>query len=484
MRRTIAHSCSALALAASLASTVAAEVPKAITHLAALAPGEVKSVSHLTMGPGFNEWFFGFMPMGGRYREVYTERSRIFEERTGINPLRDFESVSAVFSKDGDEKHMLGFFSINGDLKRFAKALAADEGVLEHLEFTSVSQARSKDGKGALRFVSGGIFFGPTATMNSLRGKGDRGSSPLPAIAAEVGGPTPRFMVAGGMEPGPKPPPQPEGMPPNPMMALMGSSAFAIGWGGNHFEIRVDTGSPEDANAAKDFLEKGLEGAMKQLEASAATDPKKDSLADVMNGGKISMEAWRRWAMDFLQPLSFAADGKTMRFRGARGRPDMPISTMTLPLIGVAAAVAIPNFKSARVRANRRACYANQKTIAGAVEMYNLDYNANVTELTPELRSKLTESGYLMSFPTDPGQEEGDGSHYFLTAEGNGVACKMHGSIQGEVPGELPREGPGAGGSNPAAMLGTVMKTLGGMAGASPHGEDKAGPFAGPGSGR
>lgn len=37
----------------------------------------------------------------------------------------------------------------------------------------------------------------------------------------------------------------------------------------------------------------------------------------------------------------------------------------------------VPNFKAARQRANIRACFANQKTLAGAVEMYNLDFNTN-----------------------------------------------------------------------------------------------------------
>lgn len=34
-----------------------------------------------------------------------------------------------------------------------------------------------------------------------------------------------------------------------------------------------------------------------------------------------------------------------------------------------------PNFKAARERANTRACFANQKTVIGAIEMYNLDRN-------------------------------------------------------------------------------------------------------------
>ena len=37
-------------------------------------------------------------------------------------------------------------------------------------------------------------------------------------------------------------------------------------------------------------------------------------------------------------------------------------------VVSVLAAIAVPNFRSARERSNVRACFANQKTIAGAVE--------------------------------------------------------------------------------------------------------------------
>ena len=47
---------------------------------------------------------------------------------------------------------------------------------------------------------------------------------------------------------------------------------------------------------------------------------------------------------------------------------------IVISIIGVLAAIAIPNFRQAREKSNQRACYANQKTILGAIEMYNLDY--------------------------------------------------------------------------------------------------------------
>lgn len=99
---------------------------------------------------------------------------------------------------------------------------------------------------------------------------------------------------------------------------------------------------------------------------------------------------------------------------------------IVIAIIGVLAAIAVPNFQAARRRANQRACYANQKTIAGAVEMYNLDFNKNVTSLAG-MEGVLESQGYLQQYPIDPGGVGG----YAMTAEtGNGITCTEHGPIQ------------------------------------------------------
>jgi competence protein ComGC len=113
-------------------------------------------------------------------------------------------------------------------------------------------------------------------------------------------------------------------------------------------------------------------------------------------------------------------------FTGSLGNP-----MMTTAIVGVLAAIAVPNFKAARERANLRACYATQKTIVGATEMYNLDKNTKVTELTPKFFEELRSGGYLQSIPQDPGQGAGTEMNYVFVPDGNGIACKVHGSIDG-----------------------------------------------------
>jgi prepilin-type N-terminal cleavage/methylation domain-containing protein len=102
---------------------------------------------------------------------------------------------------------------------------------------------------------------------------------------------------------------------------------------------------------------------------------------------------------------------------------------IVIAIIGVLAAIAVPNFKAARERANTRACYANQKTVVGAVEMYNLDKNTRVTVLQG-LWDSLKKGGYLQSVPADPGQGSGTSGHYILVTSGNGINCSAHGPIQ------------------------------------------------------
>jgi competence protein ComGC len=104
---------------------------------------------------------------------------------------------------------------------------------------------------------------------------------------------------------------------------------------------------------------------------------------------------------------------------------------IVLFILGGLAAISVPNFRSARERANTRACFANQKTIAGAVEMYNLDSNCCRTDIGMQFLAELVKGGYLQSVPVDPGLGPNSGSNYYFTEDGNGIACRIHGTIAG-----------------------------------------------------
>ena len=104
---------------------------------------------------------------------------------------------------------------------------------------------------------------------------------------------------------------------------------------------------------------------------------------------------------------------------------------IVISIIGVLAAIAIPNFRQAREKSNQRACYANQKTILGALEMYNLDNGTNMTILTVADLQQLATDKYLQGVPSDPGCK-GQPDNYQSDTVGN-VWCKFHGNIDGQV---------------------------------------------------
>lgn len=104
---------------------------------------------------------------------------------------------------------------------------------------------------------------------------------------------------------------------------------------------------------------------------------------------------------------------------------------IVISIIGVLAAIAIPNFRQARFKSNQRACYANQKTILGALEMYNLDTGENLTVTNGDNLSILAKDKYLQAVPKDPGCKSKGEQNYNSDAVGN-VWCLMHGSIEGK----------------------------------------------------
>lgn len=103
---------------------------------------------------------------------------------------------------------------------------------------------------------------------------------------------------------------------------------------------------------------------------------------------------------------------------------------IVLSIIGGLAAVAVPNFRAARERSNTRACYANQKTVVGAMEMYCVDKTPKRQTIDPEFFRSLQAAGYLRSIPQDPGCGPGSETNYKESLTGNGIICLRHGSIQ------------------------------------------------------
>ena len=107
---------------------------------------------------------------------------------------------------------------------------------------------------------------------------------------------------------------------------------------------------------------------------------------------------------------------------------------IVIAIIGILAAIAIPNFRKARDQAREKACYANMRVILGAVEMYNMD-NSSMTDTVSmgdvdSSTGKLVSGEYLkrkMSKPTPGCSYSNDGN---LTGGGT-IKCDCHGTVEG-----------------------------------------------------
>ncbi|HNY11574.1 MAG TPA: prepilin-type N-terminal cleavage/methylation domain-containing protein, partial [Candidatus Wallbacteria bacterium] len=90
-----------------------------------------------------------------------------------------------------------------------------------------------------------------------------------------------------------------------------------------------------------------------------------------------------------------------LRTKGTQGFTLIELM-IVIAIIGILAAIAVPNFNRARAQAKKKSCVANMKTIEGAVELYQME-NGTVDSLKP---ADLATKGYLKTepkCPSDPG---------------------------------------------------------------------------------
>lgn len=103
-------------------------------------------------------------------------------------------------------------------------------------------------------------------------------------------------------------------------------------------------------------------------------------------------------------------------------------SLVAISSVGILAAMAIPNFKKARDSAREKACFSNMRVLQGAVEMYNMDNSADMTNLDIQ---KLIKGGYLKTAPKGPEPECEYYSKGDLSSNDGKIACKKHGVLKG-----------------------------------------------------
>jgi prepilin-type N-terminal cleavage/methylation domain-containing protein len=104
---------------------------------------------------------------------------------------------------------------------------------------------------------------------------------------------------------------------------------------------------------------------------------------------------------------------------------------IVIAIIGILAAIAIPNFRRARAQARQKACYSNMRVILGAIEMYNMDHTQMMSTLADTDVQKggvLVTEGYLKSAISRP---ENNCSYSGTALDVNGlITCAGHGTVE------------------------------------------------------
>lgn len=104
---------------------------------------------------------------------------------------------------------------------------------------------------------------------------------------------------------------------------------------------------------------------------------------------------------------------------------------IVIAIIGILAAMAIPNFKKAREQAREKACYSNIRVLLGAIEMYNMDHSVM---LDSPAQGSLTTNGYLKAEVVCP---ETGGNYVGSNLSKDGIlSCSLHGTVDGSAAGK------------------------------------------------
>jgi len=107
---------------------------------------------------------------------------------------------------------------------------------------------------------------------------------------------------------------------------------------------------------------------------------------------------------------------------------------IVIAIIGILAAIAVPNFRQARESAREKACYANIRVIQSAIEQYNMDHSGMIDTCDGTIIAGLKTNQYLKSEPQCPSDPKGAGGSIYKNngqLKNNGIIeCPSHGSVE------------------------------------------------------
>ena len=107
---------------------------------------------------------------------------------------------------------------------------------------------------------------------------------------------------------------------------------------------------------------------------------------------------------------------------------------IVIAIIGILAAIAVPNFTKARKKARAKSCAANIKTLENALEMYDMDHpptsgGTTVISSGTVTAYNLVSEGYIQKFPRCPTLNTETAYQIRMLGAGFEVYCSYHGTI-------------------------------------------------------
>jgi competence protein ComGC len=419
----------AVALSAAPAAT-AGDAGRVLGRVVGAFPGKAEAAAYLKIDQAGADLLFDALPQGELYRKAIQDQSVEFEARTGLLPLRDVTAVALAMQPPAPGRasaSLLFFVEFKADPARLLAALQKDAALPG-----SSLEMKGKDAgtidQMAFKFVKGGLFFGEPALVDKLAeppAGGEDSPLGLEGPAAVEGEPR---LVAVGMAPN-------RGAATAGPLALLGKvRVVALALDALALGMRVTFTDAQSAKEAAAQLSGMIASVSQAMTQTVEQEAKQDtSLLGLLSPTRLRGQISSQWLAKLAEQVKPAAKGSAVNFAIPREQLPALGTGVAFGALGVMAAVAVPNFRAAKDKAQRRACFANQKVLMGASEMYNMDHGTQLKTLDAKALAELVDKGYLKSIPEDPGQGEGSSGHYSFQEDGS-VKCSVHGGVDEPAP--------------------------------------------------
>jgi competence protein ComGC len=369
---------------------------------------------------------------------VINDFNNIFKTNLGLNPEKDIKNAGLVIVFINNKPNMFAYAEGNFAPKKALREIKTTvefmpQAANKKIKFDKIANKqiikfidKKKNRTIAACFHSDNLLYISEEAMieKLLKGKFKTSNSMPDTIKKELGSDFFLWLNTGSVKKAVQQIPNPVVLPVVGILGMFESAALAIET--NDLRFYFNCINKETASNLKTFIEGQIAGYRMFIDSQLKNQ--KLELTD---------KKWMVKAFTYLLKNSMALMAKkSLEKTSLKSIKNQVSLTTTIPpffetalnpvtigTIGVAAAIAIPNFQKARKKAQERICVANQHNINGAIEMYNIDHDKPFASLDGNNLEILVEENYLKSIPECPG-----GGKYYFTDDGR-VKCTKHGGF-------------------------------------------------------